>query len=144
MANNDERILQLRETIAKRREELKKGGVTRFVPITDCSIPTSLVGNESVNINTLGKPELVTLGAVLVAVSNGYKEFGVGDNVFPLHGRCFTLADYLTDVSNRIRYLETLDARRELDAAEKKLSALLSDNKKTELAIDDIVKALGI
>lgn len=144
MANNDERILQLRETIAKRREELKKGGVTRFVPLTDCLIPISLVGNENININVLGKPELVTLGAILLAVSNGYKDFGFSDDTFPLHGRCFTLADYLADVTNRIKYLETLDARRELDAAEKKLSALLSDTKKTELAIDDIVAALGI
>lgn len=144
MANNDERILKLRESIAAKKEELKKNGVTRFNPTTDCLIPTDFVGKEFVNINTLGKNDLILLGAHLVAVADGCTKFGFDAADIPLHGRCYTILDYISDIGQKLEYMRNAEAKRELDAAEKKLGALLSDDKKTELAIDDIAKALGI
>ncbi|MER2009187.1 MAG: hypothetical protein ABS939_17190 [Psychrobacillus sp.] len=135
MANkNDERILALKEQIAKKKEEI--GKITRFTPITNCSLELDGVRT---NLNVADREKLSLLAIKLHGYIASTKALELGD----LKVSGYKLSDWLTDVMAKLDILSKKDKERELAQAEAKLSKLLSDEKQVELEIDDIAKLLG-
>ena len=133
MSKNDDRILELKEKIEKKKLELSDKN-TRFVPVTNCIME---LDGETNNLHTCDAGKLALL---LVKLSLYKKE---ADNLgIKLMISGYEVDDWLTDIKNKIEVMETRLEMNNLKAMEGKLDKLLSEDKKTELEIDDIAALL--
>lgn len=131
---NDQRILDMKKKIAEKKEKL--GKITRFTPITNCSID---IEGERVNIQTLSKEKIILLMVKLNAYVLSARDLGVLNN-FEMSG--YNVKDWITDLKSKLDILSKKDEEKVLKSMENKLSALLSEGKKTELEIDEIESLL--
>jgi hypothetical protein len=132
---NDNRILELRAQIEKKKEKMKE--VNRFSPVTNCSLE---IDEERYNLNVLTVYQLTLLQIKLNSYLISARDLGVSDT-FMIAG--FTIQDWLTDVKGRLDILSRKDQEKQLKFMEEKLDKLLSQDKKVELelkAIADILK----
>ena len=56
----------------------------------------------------------------------------------------YSINDWMDDIASKIRVMEHKEKTKELSRAEKMLEKLLSEDKKVELQIDEIVKQFGL
>lgn len=134
MSKNDDRILELKEKIEKKKQELSDKN-TRFVPVTNCIIELDGVTN---NLHICDADKLALL---LVKLSLYKKEAENLDINFVVSG--YSIDDWITDIKNKFEVTKTKAEIYNLKAMESKLDELLSEDKKTELEIDDIAALLG-
>lgn len=134
MSKNDDRILELKEKIEKKKLELS-GKNTRFVPVTNCIIELDGMTN---NLHTCDSDKLALL---LVKLSLYKKEAENLDIDFVISG--YSIDDWITDIKNKFDVAKTKAEIYNLKTMESKLNELLSEDKKTELEIDDIAALLG-
>ena len=134
MSKNDDRILELKEKIEKKKQELSDKN-KRFVPVTNCIIELDGVTN---NLHTCDADKLALL---LVKLSLYKKEAENLDINFVVSG--YSIDDWITDIKNKFEVTKTKAEIYNLKAMEPKLDELLSEDKKTELEIDDIAALLG-
>lgn len=133
MSKNDDRILELKEKIEKKKLELSDKN-TRFVPVTNCIIKLDA---ETNNLHACDADKLALL---LVKLSLYKKE---ADNLgIKLMISGYVIDDWITDIKNKIDVMTTKSEMNNLKAMEAKLDKLLSEDKKTELEIDDIAALL--
>lgn len=129
---NDERVLQLKQVIDKKRSELKE---LRFIPITNCVL--DLEGHKY-NLNVLQFDDLqllyVRLNMYLVSAKN------LGINL-KISG--YSLEDWIADIKSKLEVFEYKKKEAELKTLEAKLDKMLSDEKKTELELDEIAGLLS-
>lgn len=134
MSKNDERILKLKEQIAEKKSAI--GKAKRFAPTTSCSIE---LDGLRYNLHAATREQLVFLACKLDALATSAKSLG-------LSGECvvsgFTVEDWLGDIKSRIAVLAQKDEEHKLQAMEAKLTKLLSNDKKTELELDEIASLL--
>lgn len=139
--NNDERILRLKKSIEEKRAEIEKIG--KYVPVTTCIIQPKF--GEKINLHVLDENELVLLLSWLQAMIIGlsdYVEYGNLDDIDleidepKISG--FAIAEWKEDIKNLLRQKKIKSKKLQLNAMEKKLTALLSEDKRTELELDDI------
>lgn len=139
--NNDDRILKLKKSIEEKRAEIEKIG--KYVPITTCIIQPKF--GEKINLHVLDENELVLLLSWLQAISIGFSdhvEYGDLEDIDlevsepKISG--FSIADWKEDIKNLLRQKKIKAKKLQLNAMEKKLTALLSEDKRTELELDDI------
>lgn len=126
---NDEKILKLKEQIAQKKKQLDKS--KRFSPTTNCSI--ELDGVRS-NIQVLTKDQLVFLLVKLNGYLMSAKALEISD--FSIGG--YRADEWLADIQLRIDILNRKDDENKLKDMESKLDRLLSNEKKTELEINEI------
>lgn len=131
---NDERVLQLKEIIDKKRAELK--AVNRFVPVTNCVLD---LDNQKYNLNVLQLNDLKLLLVKLNMYFMSAKNLGIIE--LELSG--YNVAEWMTDIKSKIEIFEHKAKEAELKALEAKLDKMLSDEKKTELELDEIAALLG-
>lgn len=134
MSKNDDRILELKKQIEAKKEKLSEKK-TRFAPETNCVFE---LDSFKYNINVLDANSLMNLMLKI----NLYNLSA--DNLKVQHP---TISGYATDlwiedIKNKISVLELKKEEAELKQMESKLDKLLSDDKKTELEIDDIAALL--
>lgn len=130
MANkNDDRIMGLKQRIAAKTAELD-GKPNKFVPITNCVLT---LDRTTYNIRAESS---VLLLAQLNAWRLSAIDLGIAPETIIISG--FSLTDWITDVKSCLDVMTTKAEKRRLDAMTKQLDALLSDDKQTELKIDDI------
>jgi len=138
---NDEKIMQLREVVAKKKEELKK--YKRFNPITTCRLS---IEDKDYNLHTL---TLASASYLLVKLSlmkdkkDQLKEKGIISVNITFSG--YEIEYWIEDVIAVIQDLEFRNKKKELRAIESRLEDLLSEDKKTELETDkleDMLKSL--
>lgn len=134
MSKNDDRILELKEKIEEKKQELS-GKNTRFVPVTNCIIELDGMTN---NLHTCDSDKLALL---LVKLSLYKKEAENLDIDFVISG--YSIDDWITDIKNKFDVAKTKAEIYNLKTMESKLNELLSEDKKTELEIDDIAALLG-
>lgn len=135
MANtNDERILELKEQIAAKKEKLGKS--LRFSAVTNCIIELDGVRQ---NIQTLSKENLIALLVKVHAYLTSAKVLGVAEQ-YMISG--FKAEEWLTDIRSKIDILSRKEEERALVVMEEKLSRLLSDGKKVELELNEIESML--
>ena len=134
MSKNDDRILELKRQIETKKQGLSKKK-TRFVPETNCVLELDSV---KYNINVLDANALMYL-MLKINLYNLY-----ADSLKVTHP---TISGYITDlwiedIRSKMAVLELKKEELELKQMESKLDKLLSDDKKTELEIDDIAALL--
>jgi len=137
-SKNDQKILDLQKKVGEKKEAL--GKAQRFAPITNCSL---LFEGERYNLNALDVYECMILLIRIHAYQMSYQHlksrFPVGDKVM-VSG--FSLDDWEKDLMAKLTYLQRESEKKQLKQMEDKLKVLLSEDTKTELALDDIAKAL--
>ncbi len=134
MSKNDDRILELKEKIEEKKQELS-GKNTRFVPVTNCIIELDGMTN---NLHTCDSDKL----ALLLVKLNLYKKEAENLDIdFVISG--YSIDDWITDIKNKFDIIKTKAEIYNLKTMESKLDELLSEDKKTELEIDDIAALLG-
>ena len=139
--NNDERILKLKKSIEEKRAEIEKIG--KYVPVTTCIIQPKF--GEKINLHVLDENELVLLLSWLKAMGIGFSDYVEYDNLEGIDLDIkepkisgFTIADWKEDIKNLLRQKKIKAKKLQLNAMEKKLTDLLSEDKRTELELDDI------
>ena len=132
---NDERIIELKKVIEKKREELNNMH-HRFVPRTTCIL--QLDGETyNLNVSTENLKYLLVKVHSLILSADSLK---IPAEEIKISG--FSLADWACDISEKIESIKYRDKKRELTNIEKQLNSLLSDDKQTELQIDSLESLL--
>lgn len=133
--NNDQRILDLKDQIKSKKEELIT--VQKKVPVTNCSLDLE---GKRYNLHTLNKNDLKHLSVKLNMYKLSAKDLGY-EGVFLISG--YDVKDWLRDIKNRLDMIEKREKKQELEIMEKKLESLLSNKKKVEIELDEIESLLG-
>ncbi len=132
MSKNDERVLQLKEIISKKKEELKS--FKRFAPLTNCVLDLE---GQKYNLNVLQLNDLqlllVRLNMYLISAKDLNIELEIAG---------YNISDWITDIKSKIEILEFKKKESELKTLELKLDRMLSDEKRTELELDEIALSL--
>ena len=131
MSKNDERVLQLKKLIETKRAELS---TQRFVPMTNCVLDME---DKKYNLNVLQEKELEFLMVKLNAYAMSADNLKI-DLVISGYG----VNEWLADISGKLAIIIDKKKRDELKALEAKLDKMLSDEKKTELELDEIAALL--
>jgi hypothetical protein len=131
---NDLKIIELKKQIAEKKDKLNNA--KRFSPITNCSLE---LNEKRYNINVLTKEQLVLLMVKLNSYIISAKELGLFDD-FIING--YHVEEWFTDIKTRLYILSQKEEERNLRIMESKLDKLLSDEKKTELELNEIEELL--
>ena len=131
---NDERIMQLKQQIEVKRKELASK-TSKFAPITNCLL---VIDKITYNLH-VESSELLLIKLNMMAMSA--KDLGLDISKVIISG--YSLADWINDIHNYLDVQKYKEEKKNLERLEKKLDALLSDDKKTELEIDSIAALLG-
>lgn len=134
MSKNDERIMLLKKDIETRRKELADKN-NRFVPITNCLL---VLDKVTYNLH-IESSELLLIRLNMMAMSA--KDLGM--DIFKIEISGFSLDKWITDVKNCLEVEKYKKKKKKLDKLEKELTALLSDDKQTELQIDALEALLN-
>jgi hypothetical protein len=127
---NDERILELKKQIEAKKEKL--GKVSRFIPVTNCSVEFD---GKRHNLHALQHADLIELLVKLNMHLISAKTLGL-EETYKISN--YLVSEWIVDINARINILSKKDEERKLKLMENKLSELLSEKKKVELEIDEI------
>lgn len=132
MSKNDERVLQLKKIIEDKKAELKT--VKRFTPLTNCVLDLE---GQKYNLNVLQINDLQLLLVKLNTYLMSANDLGI-----KLEIAGYNIAEWIVDIKSKIEIFEYKKKESELKALETKLDKMLSDEKKTELELDEIAALL--
>lgn len=131
---NDDKILDLKKQIDEKKKLLTK--VARFTPVTNCSIE---LRGERYNINVLGREQLILLMIDLNLFIISACDLNLEGSIY-ISG--YSIEDWIADIKSRLEVMAYKEEENRLKAMESKLDRLLSNEKKTELEIDEIASFL--
>ena len=134
MSKNDDRILELKKQIDEKKDNITNKKV-KFVPETNCVL---IFDGINYNLNVCQYEDLKLLLIKLNSYVISAKDLGYDD--FVLSG--YNVSEWLNDIQNKIEVIELKKEEVMLKSMESKLDKLLSDDKKTELEIDEIAGLL--
>ena len=130
---NDKKILDLKSVIEAKKSKLKK---INFAPTTNCSL--ELDGTRH-NIHTLTAEALTFLLVKLNSYVLSMKSLKI--NTLSISG--YSINDWTADIKLKLDIISQKEEENKLKVLESKLAALLSNDKKTELELDNIEKLLS-
>lgn len=130
---NDERVLQLKQVIDKKKTELKVS--KKFTPLTNCVLDLE---GQKYNLNVLQFDDL----QLLLVRMNMYL-MSAKDLKINLEISGYNIAEWIADIKCKIEIFEYKKKEAELRTLETKLDKMLSDEKKTELELDEIAALLN-
>lgn len=134
MSKNDDRILELKKQIETKKKAIAEKN-TRFIPETNCVLELNGVTS---NLNVCTDKELtfllVKLNSYLMSAEN------LRINNFEISGYSVDL--WIKDIKNKLKVIGLKREESDLKRMENKLDKLLSEDKKTELEIDEIAELL--
>ena len=133
--NNDEKIIKLKQQIQDKRNEL--GSLKKFTPITNCILELDGV---TTNIQILPKEKLALLLVKLNLYKMSIENLNMSLDEIIING--YNIGDWMSDILTKIDIISYKEEEQKLKTMESKLVELLSKEKKTELAIDEIEKML--
>lgn len=134
MSANDNRIITLKETIEAKRIELQEE--KRFIPQTTCCI--QLKDGTKINLHTLDTNELSLALIIMQTLFNNAYALNMTD--IKISG--FYFNEWIDDISALLHNKQVKEKKAQLNQLEKKLDSLLSEDKRTELELDDIANLL--
>lgn len=135
MSKNDDRILELKKQIEMKKQDLSKRK-TRFTPETNCVL--ELDGNKY-NINVMSAADLTLLIIKLNMFVMSADSLKLPHPI--ISG--YTTALWISDIRNKLDALNTKKEELELKQMEAKLDKMLSEDKKTELELNEIAAMLN-
>lgn len=133
--NNDNRIIELKKQIETKRKQLSEK-TSRFSPETNCILEFK---GTTYNLN-ICSAEMLTL---LLVELNMYVMSAADLGITPPVISGYPIEMWMTDIKNKISVLSVKQEDSNLKKMEVKLDKLLSDDKKTELELDEIASLLG-
>lgn len=133
--NNDEKIIKLKQQIEDKRTKL--GNLKRFTPITNCILELDGI---TTNIQILPKEKLALLLIKLNLYKMSIENLNMSLDEIIING--YNIGDWMSDILAKIDIISYKEEEQKLKTMESKLVELLSKEKKTELAIDEIEKML--
>lgn len=135
MSKNDDRILELKKQIEAKKKSISERKV-RFIPETNCVLN---MDGMTINLNVCSDDALLLL---LLIRLNSYlmsaKDLNMAD--FEISG--YSVTAWIKDIKSKLEVSGLKKEESELKKMESKLDKLLSDDKKTELEIDEIAALL--
>ena len=134
MSKNDDRILELKSQIESKKKELYEKKV-RFSPETNCILE---LDGEKHNLNVCADEVLINLLIKL----NMYLMSANNLGITPPNFSGYSIDLWMIDIKSKLAVSELRKEEVALRAMESKLDKLLSDDKKTELEIDEIASLL--
>ena len=135
MSKNDDRILELKKQIETKKKAIAEKN-TRFIPETNCIL--NLDGVTS-NLNVCSDDALLLLLIRLNSYLMSAKDLNMAD--FEISG--YSVTAWIKDIKSKLEVSGLMKKEEsDLKKMESKLDKLLSDDKKTELEIDEIAALL--
>ncbi len=134
MSKNDDRILELKKQIEEKKKLLADKNI-RFVPETNCVLT---MGSNNINLNVCSDNKLQLLLILLNAYLMSAKDLGMDD--FEISG--YNVTTWIKDIKSKLEVSSLKKQQVDLKTMERKLDKLLSDDKKTELELDEIAALL--
>lgn len=128
---NDERIMQLKQRIEQKRNDLAKHN-SRFVPITNCLL---VLDKVTYNLH-VDSSELLLIKLNMMAMSA--RDLDIDTSTFMISG--YSLDNWIVDVKSNLEAQKNIKEKNNLNSLEKQLTALLSEDKQTELEIDRLTE----
>lgn len=126
---NDERIIKLKSQIEEKKKALNKFK-TKFTPETNCCLA---LDNIRYNLHTVFDDYLLLK---LYSLQMAAEKLNIDTEDVIISG--YPLSMWIDDVKNKLDVEKYKAKKRELDNLEKQLTSLLSDDKQTELKIDEL------
>lgn len=131
---NDEKILELKKQIDVKKKDLAKKKV-KFTPETNCILE---LDNIKYNLNVATEDTLSVLMLRLNLYVISAKDLNVP---LPIISG-YSVDIWITDIKNKLSVSGTKREEIELKNLETKLNKMLSDDKKTELELEEIATLL--
>lgn len=135
MSRNDDRIMELKSKIEKKREELDKHR-SRFNPITNCIL---ILDKVTYNLH-VDSSELLLIKLNMMAMSA--RDLNIDTSKIIISG--YSLDNWIEDVKANLEAQEYKKEKKNLSFLEKELTSLLSNDKQVELEIDRLASLLNI
>ena len=129
-SKNDQKVLDLQNKVDAKRNALAKA--QRFSPITNCTL---VFEGERYNLNTLDVQTCTLLAVRMNTYLMSAKNLKIEDPVI-ISG--YKLSDWSKDLMSKLAHLKREAEKQKLKAMEAKLKVLLSEDTRTELALDEI------
>ena len=134
MSRNDDKILDLKAQIEKKKREI--GIVRNFNPSTNCILN---IDNVNYNIHTFSKSQIIHMLVKLNSMMMSAKDLGLEDQ---LEFNGYNISLWIEDLMKLLNITNIRQEQVKLMQMEKRLTEMLSDNKKIELELDEIMKEL--
>lgn len=134
MSKNDDRILELKKQIEDKRKAISEKKI-RFVPETNCVLNMDGI---TINLNVYSDDALVLLLIRLNSYLMSAVDLGMPD--FEISG--YSVTDWIKDIKSKLEVSSLKKEETDLKKMESKLDKLLSNDKKTEIEIDEIASLL--
>lgn len=134
MSKNDDRIIELKKQIEDKKKDLSEKKV-RFIPETNCVLN---MDGMTINLNVCSDDALMLLLIRLNSYFMSAVDLGMSD--FEISGYSVTV--WIKDIKSKLEVSSLKKEEADLKKMESKLDKLLSDDKKTELEIDEIANLL--
>lgn len=131
---NDAKIMELKKQIEDKKEKLNKTG--KFVPVTNCSLE---LDGQRYNIQVLQQEQLIQLMIKVNLYLMSAKDLKLEED-YIING--YKAEEWIVDMKARLDILSRKDEERKLKVMEEKLDKLLSNEKKTELELNEIAEFL--
>lgn len=127
---NDDRILALKKQIETKKNDLASRKM-RFVPETNCMLDLE---GHIFNLNVCTDDVLLLLMIRLNTYLMSAKDLDIDSPV--ISG--YLISEWISDIKNKLEISDLKREKDELKKMEAKLDKLLSEDKKTELELDEI------
>ena len=140
----DEQVEKLLAIVAKQKAEIARAERPKWE--TNCSFGTNEDSSSRTNLQTVtDADQLVKLYAFLLREADYYEraaaELGQ-TGTFKWQG--FTLEAWQSDFKTRINKIQIAKMKAKLEASEKALGGLISQEKREEMELERITKELGV
>lgn len=143
--NNDDRVLKLKALADEKRAAIAENNVTPKYLTSKILVLDGVTYNLNV-MNSM--EEVIMLMAKIGSLATGFSMFVIGHDIdpdkfydsFKVSG--YHVDDWAEDVQTRLQQLLLKEDKALLAKIEKKLDELLSEEKKTELELDELEKLL--
>lgn len=134
MSKNDDRILELKKQIEAKKKSISARKV-RFIPETNCVLN---MDEMIINLNVCSDDALLLLLIRLNSYLMSANDLNMAD--FEISG--YSVTAWIKDIKSKLEVSSLKKEESDLKKMESKLDKLLSDDKKTELEIDEIAALL--
>lgn len=134
MSKNDDRILELKKQIEAKKKSISERKI-RFIPETNCVLN---MDETTINLNVCSDDTLLLLLIRLNLYLMSAKDLNMTD--FEISG--YSVTTWIKDIKSKLEVSGLKKEESDLKKMESKLDKLLSDDKKTELEIDEIAALL--
>ena len=127
MSKNDDRILELKKQIEVKKKSISEKKI-RFIPETNCVLNMDVCSDDALLLL------LIRLNSYLMSA----KDLNMAD--FEISG--YSVTAWIKDIKSKLDVSGLKKEESDLKKMESKLDKLLSNDKKIELEIDEIVALL--